>query len=48
MLVIDKNIDALSKLVDHHTILEKGRVVWAGFAADLQGDPDVIDRYLHL
>ncbi|MBF21367.1 MAG: ABC transporter ATP-binding protein, partial [Marinovum sp.] len=48
ILVIDKNIDALSKLVDHHTILEKGRVVWAGSAADLQGDPDVIDRYLHL
>ncbi|MDB3927750.1 ABC transporter ATP-binding protein [Paracoccaceae bacterium] len=48
ILVIDKNIDALSKLVDHHTILEKGRVVCAGSAADLQGDPDVIDRYLHL
>jgi branched-chain amino acid transport system ATP-binding protein len=48
ILVIDKNIDTLSKLVDHHTILEKGRVVWAGSAADLQGDPDVIDRHLHL
>ena len=48
ILVIDKNIDALSRLVDHHTILEKGRVVWAGSAADFQGDPDVVDRHLHL
>jgi branched-chain amino acid transport system ATP-binding protein len=48
ILVIDKNIDALSKLVDHHIILEKGRVVWAGSGFDLHTDPNIVDRFLHL
>ena len=46
--MIDKNIDALSRLADQHTILEKGKVVWAGSAAELAKTPEVIDRYLHL
>ena len=48
ILVIDKNIEALSRLADQHTILEKGKVVWAGSAAELATNPEVIDRYLHL
>ena len=48
ILVIDKNIGALSNLVDHHTILEKGRVVWAGSDFDLHTDPNIVDRFLHL
>jgi branched-chain amino acid transport system ATP-binding protein len=48
ILVIDKNIDALSRLADQHTILEKGKGVWAGSASELAKTPEVIDRYLHL
>jgi branched-chain amino acid transport system ATP-binding protein len=48
ILVIDKDVRALSALADRHTVLEKGEVVWSGSAADLAADPDVIDRYLHL
>ena len=36
MLVIDKNLKALLPLADHHTGLEKGRVVIAGTSAELQ------------
>ena len=36
MLVIDKDLKALLPLADHHTGLEKGRVVIAGNSAELQ------------
>ena len=36
MLVIDKDLKALLPLADHHTGLEKGRVVIAGNSAQLQ------------
>ena len=48
ILVIDKNIDALTRLADRHVMLEKGRVVWTGSSAAITADPSVIDRYLHL
>ncbi len=48
ILVIDKNIDDLIRIADHHFVLEKGRVVWQGSNDALQSDPSVIDRYLHL
>ena len=46
ILVIDKNINALARLADHHCILEKGRVVWQGDSAALTADPDLISSYL--
>jgi branched-chain amino acid transport system ATP-binding protein len=46
ILVIDKNIDALMKIADRHTIIEKGRVVWTGTSAELRADPDLQHRYL--
>ena len=46
--MIDKNVDALSRLADRHVILEKGRVVWTGTSAELAADPAVKDRYLHV
>ena len=46
--MIDKNVEALSKFADRHTVLDKGQVVWSGNAAELAADPGVIDRYLHL
>jgi branched-chain amino acid transport system ATP-binding protein len=48
IIVIDKNLDALTRLADRHVILEKGRVVWTGTSAALAADPAITDRYLHL
>ena len=46
ILVIDKHLAAMAGLADRATILEKGRVVWAGTAAAL--DATVAERYLHV
>jgi branched-chain amino acid transport system ATP-binding protein len=48
ILVIDKNVDALAKLADHHAVIEKGRVVWTGTSAELMANPELKDRYLHV
>src|SRR2546429_7697468 len=32
ILVIDKNVEALTRLADRHYIIEKGRIVWRGTA----------------
>jgi len=46
ILVIDKNVDALTKIADRHTIIEKGRVVWTGTSAELRADQNLQHRYL--
>jgi len=46
ILVIDKYVDRLVKLADHHTILERGRVAWRGDSAALAADPQLWHRYL--
>ncbi|MEW5423734.1 ABC transporter ATP-binding protein [Amorphus sp. 3PC139-8] len=46
ILIVDKNIDALSRFADRHVVIEKGLVVWAGTTADLAADPTVTERYL--
>jgi len=46
ILVIDKDVGALNRIADRHTILEKGRVVWSGGAAALQSDPELAHRFL--
>jgi branched-chain amino acid transport system ATP-binding protein len=46
ILVIDKDIAALSRIADRHYILEKGRVVWSGSSDRLAGDPELAHRYL--
>jgi branched-chain amino acid transport system ATP-binding protein len=46
ILVIDKNVDALTKFADRHTIIEKGRVVWTGTSAELRADENLQHRYL--
>jgi branched-chain amino acid transport system ATP-binding protein len=48
ILVIDKNVDALTGFADRHVIIEKGRVVWTGTSADLKSNPTVKDRFLHV
>jgi branched-chain amino acid transport system ATP-binding protein len=46
ILVIDKNVAALTRIADRHYIIEKGRVVWSGDSAALTADPDIQHRYL--
>jgi len=46
ILVIDKNIQALLRIADRHTIIEKGRVVWTGSSAALAAAGDLQQRYL--
>ncbi|HTV38835.1 MAG TPA: ABC transporter ATP-binding protein [Xanthobacteraceae bacterium] len=46
ILVIDKNVGALSRIADRHVIIERGRVVWSGSSAELAGASDVQHRYL--
>ena len=46
ILVVDKNVADLLKLADRHTIIEKGRVVWAGSSAELAADEGLQARYL--
>jgi branched-chain amino acid transport system ATP-binding protein len=46
ILVIDKNVDALTRVADRHYIIERGRVVWSGTSPALAGAPDIQHRYL--
>ena len=46
ILVIDKNIEALARLAERHTIIEKGRAVWSGTSAELTADRALQERYL--
>src|SRR5207344_2650435 len=46
ILVIDKNVEALTRIADRHYIIERGKVVWSGNSAALAAVPDVQHRYL--
>ena len=46
ILIIDKNVEALTRLADRHTIVERGRPVWRGSSAELAADPALKERYL--
>ena len=46
ILLVDKNIEALTRIADRHYIIEKGRVVWEADSAQLSEDPSIQQRYL--
>ncbi|MEH6546874.1 MAG: ABC transporter ATP-binding protein [Sneathiella sp.] len=46
ILVIDKNVLALSKFADRHYIMEKGQVVWEGNSTSLIEDEEIKYKYL--
>ncbi|WP_146590565.1 ABC transporter ATP-binding protein [Puniceibacterium confluentis] len=48
ILVIDKNVDALTRFADRHVVIEKGRVVWQGSTPEILATPEVKDRFLHV
>jgi branched-chain amino acid transport system ATP-binding protein len=46
IVIVDKNVAALTAIAERHTILEKGRTVWSGSSAELARAPDLQHRYL--
>jgi branched-chain amino acid transport system ATP-binding protein len=48
ILLVDKHLDALTRLADRHVVIEKGQVVWSGTSRDLAADPSVRQRYLQV
>jgi len=46
ILLIDKNVAALTKIADRHYLIERGRVVWTGTSPALAAAPDIQHRYL--
>ena len=46
ILVIDKYIQRLLQVAERHTIVERGRVVWAGSSKELAANPQLWQRYL--
>ena len=46
ILLIDKNVEALTRIADRHYLIERGRVVWTGTSAELAAAPDVQHQYL--
>jgi branched-chain amino acid transport system ATP-binding protein len=46
ILVVDKYVERLIPLADHHTIIERGRVAWSGSSAELAADHALWHRYL--
>jgi branched-chain amino acid transport system ATP-binding protein len=46
ILLVDKNVRALTRIADAHYVLEKGRIVWTGSSAELAAREDLQHRYL--
>lgn len=46
ILVIDKNLKEMARVVDCHHIIEKGRQVWQGTPGELAAAPELSQRYL--
>ena len=46
ILVIDKNVEALTRIADRHYVIEKGRIVWSGSSGELQENVAVQHRRL--
>jgi branched-chain amino acid transport system ATP-binding protein len=48
ILLVDKHLDALTKIADRHVVIEKGCVVWTGTSQALVADKSVRERYLQV
>ena len=46
ILVIDKNVDALSRIGDRHYIVQRGQVVWVGSSEELNSNEEIKHRYI--
>jgi branched-chain amino acid transport system ATP-binding protein len=48
ILLVDKHLDALTKLADRHVVIEKGHVVWSGTSAAFASDATIRQRWLQV
>ncbi|MBB5692501.1 ABC transporter ATP-binding protein [Muricoccus pecuniae] len=48
ILLIDKNLAAVTRIADRNVVIEKGRTVWTGTSAELAAAPEIRDTYLHI
>lgn len=48
VLVIDKNLDEITRIADRHYVVEKGEIAWQGTNDVLLHDTAVVERFLHL
>jgi len=48
ILLVDKHLDALTRIADRHVVIEKGHVVWTGTSVELKADASVRARYLQV
>jgi len=48
ILLVDKHLDALTRIADRHVVIEKGHAVWTGTSAALTADPTVRQRFLQV
>jgi branched-chain amino acid transport system ATP-binding protein len=46
ILLIDKDVRALTRLATRHYIVEKGQIVWSGSSHELRTREDLQQRYL--
>lgn len=46
ILIIDKNLESLFEIAEHHYIMEKGKIVWSGPTEQLETDTSLKTRYL--
>jgi branched-chain amino acid transport system ATP-binding protein len=46
ILVIDKNVEALTRIADRHYLIERGKVVWTGTSGELAAAQEIQHRYL--
>jgi branched-chain amino acid transport system ATP-binding protein len=46
VLAIDKYVERLVEIADHHTVIERGRVAWRGSSRELAADRALWHRYL--
>ena len=45
ILVIDKNVEHLTRICDRHYMIERGRTVWSGTSQALMAEPDLYRRF---
>lgn len=48
IVVVDKDIDELSRIADRHYLIEKGRLIWSGDTRALSGDLDYVHRHMSI
>jgi len=46
ILMVDKHLEALTRIAERHYIVSRGQVVWSGTSEQLAADRDLHDRHL--